>query len=334
VAIGDYVLYNVTSDTGGWASPTLPWGQTYSYTFNTVGTYAYHCAYHPTTMQASVTVRAKFIGMPGQVTLLSATNQEIFITHRPQLVWSTTSPPATWYNLWINKDGEFYHQEWIQDSVASITNDLPTTGTGSTTIQSTQNTNRWTSTNDLPNGSYEWWVQTWNSEGYGSWSALGSFVVFGGAPGLATLISPTNDETAISRRPDLYWTNAPPAATWYYLWINKDGEYYHQEWIQTTSRWAPTNDLPNGRYAWWVQTWNPDGYGAWSSVSAFTVTSRVPGIATLISPANGQGAIGRRPTLQWTNAPGRHLVLSLDQQEWRILPPGMDPERLQMDGHE
>lgn len=290
----DYLLYNVTSDTALWTSPTLAGGQTYSYTFSSNGTYAYHCAYHPT-MKGTVVVQTKLTGFPGQVTLLSPTNSEILITHKPALKWSTPSPNATWYYLWINKDGEFYQQEWVQNG---NTNDLPKTGVDLSTLR----TNRWSPTNEFPNGSYTWAVQTYNAEGYGSWSAVGSFVIYAGAPGVATLILPTNTAYATSRRPDLQWTNAPPAATWNQVWINKDGQFYLKEWIEGAQIWRSTNDLPNGMYTWGVQTWNADGYGAWSRVSSFTITSMVPGMATLLTPTNGEGGVGRRPQLTWSNA--------------------------------
>ncbi len=43
----DGMAHTVTSDTGYFASGTLNPGATYSYTFNTPGTYTYHCSIHP-----------------------------------------------------------------------------------------------------------------------------------------------------------------------------------------------------------------------------------------------------------------------------------------------
>lgn len=55
----DAVEHDVASDTnspqGGLAGPLLPQNNTYSFTFNTVGTYKYHCTPHPY-MQATVIV--------------------------------------------------------------------------------------------------------------------------------------------------------------------------------------------------------------------------------------------------------------------------------------
>ena len=51
----DTAPHTVTGDNGGPASPRLLPGAQYSYTFNTAGTFAYHCAIHPN-MRATVIV--------------------------------------------------------------------------------------------------------------------------------------------------------------------------------------------------------------------------------------------------------------------------------------
>jgi plastocyanin len=43
----DSVAHTVTGNNGGPSSQQIPHGGTYSYTFNTVGTFAYHCSIHP-----------------------------------------------------------------------------------------------------------------------------------------------------------------------------------------------------------------------------------------------------------------------------------------------
>lgn len=51
----DGVNHTVASDTGAFDSGTMPDGDTYSYTFDTVGSFPYHCAIHPG-MRGSVVV--------------------------------------------------------------------------------------------------------------------------------------------------------------------------------------------------------------------------------------------------------------------------------------
>jgi amicyanin len=43
---GDQMIHNVAADDGSFTSPDMKYGDTYSHTFTTTGTYAYHCAYH------------------------------------------------------------------------------------------------------------------------------------------------------------------------------------------------------------------------------------------------------------------------------------------------
>lgn len=52
----DNTAHTVTGDNGGPASGQLNNGQTYSFTFTTVGSFPYHCSNHPT-MTGSVTVQ-------------------------------------------------------------------------------------------------------------------------------------------------------------------------------------------------------------------------------------------------------------------------------------
>ncbi len=52
----DSVSHNLVSDSGAFESPTIANGQTYSYTFNTPGTYSYHCGIHPS-MKATIVVQ-------------------------------------------------------------------------------------------------------------------------------------------------------------------------------------------------------------------------------------------------------------------------------------
>lgn len=51
----DGVPHTVTGDNGGPTSSALGQGQSYSYTFNTVGSFPYHCSIHPS-MKATVQV--------------------------------------------------------------------------------------------------------------------------------------------------------------------------------------------------------------------------------------------------------------------------------------
>lgn len=65
VAVGDTVtwtntgtfVHTTTSDTAIWSSPDLSHNNTFQFTFNTIGDFAYHCAKHPIQMQGTIHVR-------------------------------------------------------------------------------------------------------------------------------------------------------------------------------------------------------------------------------------------------------------------------------------
>ncbi len=51
----DTVAHNVVADDNSWSSPSISQGATYSHTFTSAGTFAYHCSIHPF-MKATVIV--------------------------------------------------------------------------------------------------------------------------------------------------------------------------------------------------------------------------------------------------------------------------------------
>jgi hypothetical protein len=92
--------------------------------------------------------------------------------------------------------------------------------------------------------------------------------VWAATPTAATLIAPTG--TLPPSQPTFRWS--AEGATWYFLWISKDGSPWYTNWIHTNF-WTPASTMEIGYYQWWVETWNPDGYGPWSATGAFTVES-------------------------------------------------------------
>ncbi|MBF0566463.1 MAG: hypothetical protein HQK89_14630, partial [Nitrospirae bacterium] len=129
----------------------------------------------------------------------------------------------------------------------------------------------------LTNGPGTWWVQTYNDAGYGPWSNGMGFTMVVAAPGAATLVSPTG--TITNATPPYTW-NAVSGSTWYQLWVeNPTGTPLIRNWYSAvqagctagtgTCSVTPTTALTNGTGAWWIQTWNATGNGAWSSGMSF-----------------------------------------------------------------
>ena len=113
----------------------------------------------------------------------------------------------------------------------------------------------------------------------------GSTLSFGAA---AQSLTPAPDSTFTQRRPAFTWT-AATGATWHWLWIQKDFNYYHDEWVNGTS-WTPAWDLPPGYYQWWVGSWVGSSYGPWSS-GATCIRTEPAIVSTINSITNDGGNI-------------------------------------------
>jgi hypothetical protein len=71
----------------------------------------------------------------------------------------------------------------------------------------------------------------------------------------------------------------------------------------TTCSVTPTTALAYGAAAWWVQTWNPGGYGPWSAGLPVTVSLGTPPPAA--TPGTPTGTItDTTPTYTWTAVAG------------------------------
>jgi hypothetical protein len=125
-------------------------------------------------------------------------------------------------------------------------------------------------------------------------------------PGPATLVSPSG---TVSSTPSFTW-NAVSAATWYDLWVQPGGGApLLQQWYESstvcgasTCTVSPAIALAGSTaYTWWVQTYNGNGYGPWSSGMTFT-TIALPPAPTLTGPTGASAS--PQPAYTWNAASG------------------------------
>lgn len=195
---------------------------------------------------------------PGKAILINPSGN-IGDNHNPTYTWNMVSG-ATWYYLWVNGPTGNAHKQWY--SASTICDSSECSVTPATT---------------LGDGTYNWWVQTWNSAGYGAWSTGMSFSVT--TLNAATLVSPNGSITVAT--PEYNW-NSVDGATWYYLRlskINADGSLtmVHSKWYAasqvcsgTTCSLTPAVTLASGHYRWWIQAWGTVGYSPWSNPTDFS----------------------------------------------------------------
>ncbi len=202
-------------------------------------------------------------GPPVAATLLSPT--ESVATMTPTYTWNAVAT-ATWYLLWVNDSVQSAKvQQWVTASQAGCA-----TGAGECSF---------TPTTTLVPGPATWWVQTWSPSGYSPWSVAANFTVNVGPPSVATLVTPSG---IVPANMLVYTWNAVPTATWYLLWVNDSVQSAKvQQWVTAAQAGCgagtgpcsvtPSIPLTQGAATWWVQTWNPAGYGPWSNGMDFMV---------------------------------------------------------------
>jgi len=208
----------------------------------------------------------------------------------PAYTWNAVSS-STWYYLWVNDSTGTRIQQWYRASEAGCAS-----GTGTCSVASGVS---------LAGGAAKWWIQTWNTAGYGPWSQSMSFAVLPPPP--VTLVSPSG---TITTGTPIYTWNAEQDSSWYFLWVNDATGNKIQQWYRAseagcasgtgTCSVQPSTALVNGAGKWWIQTWSTAGYGPWSQSKSFTVI--LPGTAILISPS---GMItDSTPAYTWNAVPG------------------------------
>lgn len=104
------------------------------------------------------TAKAGSGGTPGAATLVSPTGTITDTT--PTYTWNAVSG-ATWYRLYVREGSSgSVHDQWY--TASSVTSGSTCLVTPATTLNS---------------GGHTWWIQTYNSYGYGPWSSGMSFTV-------------------------------------------------------------------------------------------------------------------------------------------------------------
>ena len=222
-------------------------GRSYTWwvqTWNNVG-------YGPWSAAATFTVSA---AVPGGTTLTAPASGATVA--QPTFTWTKVSG-ASYYYFWLQPAGrEALSKTWYAaDAVC-----------GATTCSITP-TVAWTG-----GPTYQWWVQTWNSAGYGPWTAMSTFDLQA-PPRAVTLFSPLGDIG--SATPKFSWERLVDG-TWYYLWISRNGTAVVKQWYRAgevcTTTCSAIPDVtfePGATYEWWVQSYGDAGYGAWSLSGTF-----------------------------------------------------------------
>jgi trimeric autotransporter adhesin len=228
-----------------------------------------------------------FVAPLGAATLVSPSGT--ITSSTPAYTWNAVPGSATYY-LYVNDSTGNKIGTWYSKDQAGCPG-----GTGTCTVSPGTG---------LAAGAAKWWVQTWNTNGYGPWSVGMAFTV--PTPGKVTLLSPSG--TISTSTPEYTW-NADPLSTWYYLYADDSTGNKISSWYSAsqagcsagtgTCTVSPGTILAPGSGKWWVQSYGSSGYGPWSDGMSFSVP---PGKAALGSPS---GTISTStPDYIWNAVPG------------------------------
>jgi hypothetical protein len=192
---------------------------------------------------------------------------------RPLFAWPATAG-ATWYQVWINRNGKKWMDRWIQAAA------------------------NWTPAEDLNGGEYQWWVRSWGAGmGMGPWSEAARFSIPMQVPGQLVQDCPQGIQTSCNLT---YRWQKDARADWYQLWVSRIGAGgWHNRWFEMGGEGAaaatpgdalpgparpvpsaPAGEIENGRPTfewtggwceWWLRGWGMDGFGPWAGPVEFRV---------------------------------------------------------------
>jgi hypothetical protein len=154
-------------------------------------------------------------------------------------------------------------------------------------------------------GDCRWWIRASNTAGQSPWSERGEFVNSSG-PDAPPLVSPAGGVELQPGSTPHVW-EAVSGSTWYLLWVSEaDAGRVYRAWHTDEEAGCPDGtgecswniNLGEGRYTWWVQSWNRCG-DTWSSASSYRLCQD----CTLPPPVlrSPQGDItDTTPTYRWS----------------------------------
>jgi hypothetical protein len=128
----------------------------------------------------------------------------------------------------------------------------------------------------LAQGTAEWQVQSWTSDGFGPWSAVIALTVAVSMPPPPTLISPVGAVGSAS--PTLEWNGSTDAAVYYVVAYDVAGLRVDR-WLTPAQAGCASGGIcslagvtfARGPAQWRVIAWSQSGYSPWSSTMLFVV---------------------------------------------------------------
>jgi len=222
--------------------------------------------------------------------------------YSPTFTWNKVNA-ANWYRLYVSGPSGVVFDQWL-DASQVCSGSVCTTNLGPSIM--------------LGGGSHQWYVQTYSATlGYGPWSndtQPTNFTVTSPSAPVAAVLTEPKGNILENYTPTYKWGKVG-TATYYRLYVSGPSGVVLDQWYKSADICdSPTANvcsvaspaLVGGNYAWYVQTYNPAGYGPWSNTDAngvvqptnFNTSTTVPVAAVLTEP-KGDITTNFYPTYKW-----------------------------------
>ncbi|MCK4979040.1 MAG: hypothetical protein KAS62_01525, partial [Candidatus Delongbacteria bacterium] len=218
--------------------------------------------------------------LPGIATLISPADASDTFDLTPAFDWSDASD-ATGYEILVDNNSDFSSPE----------------------INTTTTSSDYTPGTDLALDTYYWKVIATNGVGNGEYSSTWSFNILISPPPAPTLILPADVSTIEDTTPAFDWSDAS-GATDYTILVDNNSDFSSPE-INTSisnSNYTSGTALALDVYYWKVLATNSSGDSPYSTTWSFTLQAPLPGIPTLIEPADLAGVQDTTPYFDWSDA--------------------------------
>ncbi|MGB5874885.1 MAG: hypothetical protein WBH56_14290, partial [Bacteroidota bacterium] len=235
--------------------------------------------------------------IPATPSLVSPPDDTTGIEANPTLIW-TRSVTATAYHVQVGTDSTFVTGLVINDSTVVDTSKVAA---------------------GLANSTRHFWrVRAMNLSGSSTFSEAWAFTTIDATPDAPSLISPANGAIDQPISLTLVWTKSE-LADFYRLQVATDSTFasglvVNDSTLVDTSR-AVVGLLHATKYFWRVNGRNAGGNGTYSSTWSFTTVVAVPGVPSLLSPADGATRLPSTIDFLWTRPPNStayHMQVGTD----------------------
>jgi nitrogen fixation protein FixH len=233
---------------------------------------------------------------PNQPTLNSPSTGTNTNVNTPTFAWSAATDPSP------------------SSGIASYTLQLDTSSSFNSgnlrTITGITGTS-YTAASALTDGTWYWRVNATDKAGNtGSYSSYWTIVIDTVAPGLPTLLSPSDGASTNVNRPIFTWsaaTDATSGVASYTLQIDTSSSFNSGNLRTITgitgTSYTVTSPLADGTWYWRVRAVdNAGNTGTYTTSRSFAVDTVSPGLPTLASPSTGSATSNNRPTFTWSAA--------------------------------